>query len=348
MFPDWSESAQVRITVARTISLLLLLFLPQALLCGQELQKSADINTQLFRMAQLDRAAHDYTIGSDDVLQITVFEVPEISGEYRVSSRGQLSLPLLPAKIEAGGLTAGELENSLEQSLRASQLVNNPQVSVSVKDYRSHPITVVGAVRKPTVYQAVGRTSLLQVLAYAEGLADDAGSTVIISHSARRSLAETTASSAGEERPPETIVIRLRDLLESGDSRFNVELEGGDTVAVPRAGIVYVVGAVNRPGGFVLKDDREEMTVLKALALAEDLKPTALRSKAVIVRKDPGKAQSTEIPVDLSKILGAKGSNPVLQANDVLFVPDSGGKRALRRAAEAALQITTGIVIFRR
>ena len=306
-------------------------------------------------MAQMDRAAHDYTIGPDDVLQITVFEVPEISGEYRVSSRGQLSLPLLPARIQAGGLTAGELEHALEQNLQASQLVNHPQVNVSIKEYRSHPITVVGAVRKPTVYQAVGRTSLLQVLAYAEGLADDAGSTIVITRSAGRSPvattaapSDTTASSLAEEASPETIVIRLSDLLESGDPRFNIGLEGGDTVAVPRAGIVYVVGAVNRPGGFVLKDDREEMTVLKALALAEDLKPTALRSRAVIVRKDPAKGETTEIPVNLSKILGAKGSNPALQANDILFVPDSGGKRALRRAAEAALQITTGIVIFRR
>ncbi len=322
------------------------------MLCGQELQKSADVNTQLFRIAQLDRAVRDYAIGPDDVLQITVFEVPEISGEYRVSSRGQVSLPLLPGRIQAAGLTAGELESSLEESLRASQLVNNPQVSVSVKEYRSHPITVVGAVRKPTVYQAVGRTSLLQVLAHAEGLADDAGSTVVIARHARHSPAgspdDQTASNPGDDSLPETLVIRLKDLLESGDPRFNLELEGGDTVAVPRAGIVYVVGAVNRPGGFVLKDDREEMTVLKALALAEDLKPTALRSKAVIVRKDPGTGQSTEIPVDLSKVLGARGSNQVLQANDILFVPDSGGKRALRRAAEAALQITTGIVIFRR
>ena len=338
--------------MARIICLLLLFFFPGVSLCGQELQKSADVNTQLFRLVHLERAAHDYTIGPDDVLQISVFEVPEISGQYRVSSRGQLSLPLLPGKILAAGLTAAELETALEESLLASQLVNSPQVSVSVKEYRSHPITVVGAVRRPTVYQAVGQTSLLEVLAHAEGLADDAGGTVMITRQAIRPLAGSpaaqTASNPGAGPSPESRVIRLKDLLESGDPRFNVSVEGGDTVAVPRAGIVYVVGAVNRPGGFVLKDDREEMSVLKALALAEDLKPSALRSKAVIVRRDSRTGQSAEIPVDLSKILGAKGSNPVLQANDILFIPDSGGKRALRRAAEAALQITTGIVIFRR
>ncbi len=334
------------------MSFLLLLSMATAMLCGQELKKSDDVNTQLFRLVQVEKAAHDYTIGPDDVLQITVFEVPEISGEYRVSSRGQLSLPLLPQKILAAGLTAAELETTLEESLRASQLVNTPQVSISVKEYRSHPITVVGAVRKPTVYQAVGRTSLLEVLARAEGLADDAGSTVVITRQANPQLVGSPATEAASRPDADpsagTRVVRLKDLLESGDPRFNVPVEGGDTVAVPRAGIVYVVGAVNRPGGFVLKDDREEMSVLKALALAEDLKPSALRSKAVIVRKDLRTGQSTEIPVDLSKILGAKGSNPVLQANDILFVPDSGGKRALRRAAEAALQITTGIVIFRR
>jgi polysaccharide export outer membrane protein len=347
------------------MSVLFLFLFPGAMLCGQELQKSADVNTQLLRLAQLQSAAHDYLIGPDDVLQITVFEVPEISGEHRVSSRGELSLPLLPGKILAAGLTAAELETKLEESLRTSQLVNTPQVSVSVKEYRSHPITVVGAVRTPTVYQAVGHTSLLEVLARAGGLAEDAGSTVVITQRALPPLAgDPAAGTATDPGAPasrmrdfgpqganpssETRVIRLKDLLESGDPRFNVPVEGGDTVSVPRAGIVYVVGAVNRPGGFVLKDDREEMSVLKALALAEDLKSSALRSKAVIVRKDSRTGQSTEIPVDLSKILGAKGSDPVLQANDILFVPDSGGKRALRRAAEAALQITTGIVIFRR
>jgi polysaccharide export outer membrane protein len=135
--------------------------------------------------------------------------------------------------------------------------------------------------------------------------------------------------------------------MEQGDSSLNYDLYPGDRVTVQRAGIVYVVGAVNRAGGFVLKNDREQMTVLKALALAEFVKPTAETKKAVIIRKSPTAAGGTlEIPVELNKIIDGKAKDRVLLGNDILFVPDSASKRALHRAGEAAAQAAS-IAIYR-
>ena len=115
-----------------------------------------------------------------------------------------------------------------------------------------------------------------------------------------------------------------------------------------RAGVIYVVGAVGRPGGFTVKNDQEQMTVLKAIALAEDLKSTAIKSRALIIREDgrtPPARQ--ELQVNLSEVLGGRAPDPPMQANDILFIPDSSTKKAMHRAAEAAVQIATGIIIWR-
>ena len=119
-------------------------------------------------------------------------------------------------------------------------------------------------------------------------------------------------------------------------------------MSVARAGIVYVVGAVERPGGFVLKSDSEEITALKAIALAQGLKGTARPGDAVIIRKIPRTGKEEEIEVNLGRIMARKSEDVRLQANDILFVPDSFGKKVLRRAAEAAVSITSGLIIFRR
>lgn len=148
---------------------------------------------------------------------------------------------------------------------------------------------------------------------------------------------------------PRVVTVDLKRLMESGDPALNLDVFPGDRVTVQRAGIIYVVGAVNRAGGFPLKDDQEEMTVLKAIALAQDLKPTAQKDRAMIMRKNPQIAGGREeIPVDLKMVLIGRAPDRPMQPNDILFIPDSAGKKALRRAAEAAIQVTTGLVIWRR
>ena len=284
----------------------------------------------------------DYLIGSGDLISIDVFDVPELSRAVRVSESGHISLPLIPVKIRAAGLSGFQLEEKLAELLQVNGLVSSPQVTVFVKEHRSQPITIIGAVNKPTVYQVIRHTTLLEALSYAQGLADDAGSTVLVTR--------PTRPGEGTDTPgdPPTVTINLKDLLDSGDPQFNIPVFGGDVISVARAGIVYVVGAVQRPGGFVLKSDSEEMTALKAVALAQGLKGTSKPARAAIIRKDPETGEEQVIDVNLKSIMARKAEDVGLYANDILFVPDSPGKKALRRVAEAGLAITTGLIIWRR
>ncbi len=283
------------------------------------------------------------------MLNIQVFDVPELSREVRVAESGYISLPLIPERVRAGGMTSFQLEQKLAELLQTNGLVAHPQVSVFVREARSQPITVIGAVKNPMVYQAVRQTTLLEVLSQAGGITDDAGSTVIIT---RGGQAKPSPGGSGEDGSdagarPMTITINLNDLLESGDPKYNILLTGGDVVSVPRAGVVYVLGAVERPGGFVLQSDREQMSTLKVLALAGGLRPTAKPRQAVILRRDPNATQKQELAVDLNKIMARKSEDIQLLPNDILYVPDSAGKRALRRAGEAAISISSGVALFR-
>jgi polysaccharide biosynthesis/export protein len=293
----------------------------------------------------------DYAISPDDLLDISVFDVPEMSHSYRVRPGGSITLALLPDPIQAAGLTPDQLAAAIRDRLKSADLVSDPRVTVDVRESRMHSIAVTGAVKKPQLYPVFGKTTLLDVLAQAEGLADDAGGVALVT----RGGAEKPASGSTAEgqdgaggKPGDPTVIDLKRLMQTGDRRLNVDLYPGDRVTVERAGVVYVVGAVNRPGGFVLTSEHEPMTVLKALALAEDLKPTAIPNKAVIIFPDAkASGAQKESPVKLKDILAGRAPDRPLQADEILFVPDSTGQRAMRRAAEAAVQITTGVIIWR-
>jgi polysaccharide export outer membrane protein len=307
------------------------------------------------RIAQLAQASNlkqgEYTIGSGDLLGIEVFDVPELSREVRVNETGYISLPLMPSKVRAVGLTPYQLQDKLAELLQTNGLVSTPEVTVSVKEQHSQPITVIGAVRTPLVIQAQRKTTLLQALSQAGGIADDAGSKVIVTRSIPEVGVPEVADSADAGNPPpagapETYTINLADVLESGDGRFNIPLAGGDVVSVPRAGIIYVVGAVQKPGGFLLQNDLDRMTMLKMLSLAGGTTNTAKVKNAVILRKNLDTGQRDQVPVDLSKVMHLKTPDVQLQSNDILFVPDSNGLRALHRAGDVAISLTTGIGII--
>jgi polysaccharide biosynthesis/export protein len=290
------------------------------------------------------RSPADYAISPDDLLDITVFDVPEMSHSYRVRPGGSITLPLMPGPIPAAGLTPDQLAGAIGDRLKAAGLISNPQVTVDVHESRLHSIAVAGAVRKPQLYPVFGKTTLLDVLAQAEGLADDAGGVALVA----RTSATAEAGVGSGSKPTDPIVIDLKRLMQTSDPRLNIDLFPGDRVTVERAGVVYVVGAVNRPGGFVLTSEHQPMTVLKALALAEDLKPTALANKAMIIQPKPSASGAQdESPVRLKDILAGRAPDRPLVADEILFVPDSTSQRALRRAAEAAVQITTGVIIWR-
>ena len=334
-------------------SILLIFLLPGSVptaFAQQKLVTPEETNDRIRQLATvLPTKPGDYVIGSGDLLHIDVFDVPELSRDTRVGESGYISLPLIPVRVRAGGLTAFQLEEKLAELLQANGLVSHPQVTVFIKEQRSQPITVIGAVRRPMVYQAIRQTTLLQVLSEAGGIADDAGNTVIVNRAGPQAPSGNTVGSSDAGHSPEslTITINLNELLESGDSKSNIILMGGDVVTVPRAGIVYVVGAVDKPGGFVLQAEREQMTALKVLALAGGFKGSAKPHDAVILRKNPDTGQRQEVAVDLSKVMQRKAEDVRMLPNDVLFVPDSAGKKALRRTGEAVLGLTTGVAIIR-
>ena len=249
--------------------------------------------------------------------------------------------------------------------------MKDPHAGVFVSSIQSHPVSVAGAVKKPGVFQIQGAKSLLEMLSMAEGLADDAGDEVLVMRGAglrvgMSRLSDTPnmnadhRSTSGETAPAppasmqeiassenETVRINLKNLLESGDERFNITVYPGDIVKVTRAGIVYVVGEVKKPGGFVLKT-HEQMSVLKAIALAEGLTSTSAKGRTRIIRTDENTGQKTEVPVDLDKILAGKTPDPPLNSADIVFVPNSAGKTALYKGSEAALATVSGLVIFHR
>jgi polysaccharide export outer membrane protein len=250
------------------------------------------------------------------------------------------------------------LQDKLAELLQVNGLVTHPQVTVTVKEQHSEPITVIGAVKTPLTVQSVHQMSLLQVLSQAGGIADDAGNKVLITRRPSASTGEDTSGAAIENpakpdslkasaSPQETIAIDLNDLLDSGDPKYNIPLVGGDVVTVPRAGVVYAVGAVQHPGGYVLQTDRQQLTVLKVVSLAGGLLPTAKPGNAIILRQPVGSSHREEVPVDVKKILTLKSEDIPLRQNDILYVPDSTGKHALRRSAEVAIAIASGAALIR-
>jgi polysaccharide export outer membrane protein len=250
--------------------------------------------------------------------------MPDLKSSVRVSQQGAISLPMLGV-VQVAGLSAAEIEAKLADELRRTY-VRNPQVSVQVEEIESQPISVVGAVAEPGTFQVRGPMHLLAVLSLAKGVTDTAGDRVLIMRA---------------DNPSQTIDLDLKQVLESGDPQLNVVVNPGDVVKVTAAAMLYIVGEFKKPGAFPFpRGDR--LTVLRALALGEGLGPTADKKDAVIMRVGPDGTQ-TEIGIRLDRIIKAEEPDPVLQANDVLFVPGSGGKAA----AQATLSALSRLLVFR-
>jgi polysaccharide biosynthesis/export protein len=319
---------------------------------GQEKSETPQqTNEKIEQLAALARAhPMDTPIGSGDLLHVDVFDVPELSRDLRVSDAGDVSFPLVPGKILVAGVTSFQLESKLAQLLIENGLVSHPQVSVFVKEQNSEPVTVVGAVNHTMVYQVSRPTTLLEVLSAAGGIADDAGSVVIVTRRLRSDVPRTEPTSATSDSATDDqkITIRIQDLLESGDSVYNIPVYGGDTISVPRAGIVYVTGfGIAQPGGYVLQSHGEQITVLKAIALAHGLTTFAKADDAVIMRTNTATGAKDEIPVHVKQIEDRKTDDVPMKSNDILYIPDSKGKKILARGAEAAIGIGSGIAIYR-
>ncbi len=315
----------------------------------KRVETTEETNSRILALSkQAEAANNEYKLGSGDLVNIEVFDVPQLTRDVRISESGYISLPLLPVRVLARGLSVIQLQEKIGELLQANGLVTNPEVTVNLKEQRSQPITVIGAVKTPQVIQSVRPMSILEVLSACGGISEEAGSTLMVT---RKAAPDKTATADSPDidplAGPQTFTVDLWDLLNSPMPKDNLMLTGGDIVTVPRAGIFYVVGAVTHPGGFILSNDADQMTTLKALALAAGTTSTAKANEAVIVRKDPITGKSAEIPVDLKKLMQRKGTDAKMQANDILFVPDSAGKHALHRATDVIISLTSGVAMMR-
>ncbi len=286
-----------------------------------------------------------YVLGTGDQLTVQVFGADDLPQRpYEVGPDGKINLPMV-GKVQASGISVRDLETNL--TTRYKVFFKNPQVSVSVTDYRSEPVTVVGAVNNPNVIQLHGPTRLMQVISQAGGLRADAGDKILIT---RPLLAENgSAPSAGASDPNAKFYVKQIDLLQiidGTDPSANVLVEANDVVTVPRAKMVYVVGAVGKPGGYVLDGHNSTLSVLQAIALAGGTSSTAASSKTRILHAT-GSGDRVEAEINLNKILSNKSPDIPLHADDILFVPNSTAKTIGYRAIEAGVGIGTGLAIWR-
>ena len=272
----------------------------------------------------------EYLINPEDVLDVYVYDVPELSREFVVSAVGTITVPLLPKPLQAAGLSPEQLARSLEAEFRQKGRLSRPQITVAVKQSRRSLVTVEGAVKSPQAVPLIGRSRLIAVLSQCGGRADDAGSTITVT---RGELALHDLGLEGASTSP-TATVEFKNLVDVNDPMSKFDVWPGDRVSVERAGLFYVLGQVNRPGGYNLKSAQEQLTVLQALAIAGDFTPIAKSDQAMIIRKNPTAPNGRiEIALNVKDIIYGRSPDSVLQANDILYVPVSGSKKAMRTAA---------------
>jgi len=310
---------------------------------GQQIESSRQIkamNERILMSTLSSKVAlyDDYEIGPEDLLEITVFEVEALNQTVRVSFQGNISLPLL-GTLRVKGLTASELEREI-RDLLAERYLQDPHVTVFVKEYRSRRISVIGAVEKPDVYTVTGQKTILDMLATAGGLKEDAGSMLFL---IRPPPAEGEAVKSDEDptqETPRTFVVDLEELLVKGNLDLNLQLMHGDVINVPVGGKVFVGGEVWHPGGFPLKGER--MTVSQAIVLAGGIKPTAHGPGTKIFRYSEEGVGKKVLSVNASAILKGKAEDIYVEESDIIIIPRHGLKAfliGLRDAAAGLLSV---------
>ena len=271
-------------------------------------------------------------IGVDDLVGVQVYDSPELTRTVRVGKEGTVRLPMLKRKIQAAGLYPQDVETAIAEALKEEQILVDPVVTVSVVEYRSRPISIVGAVKRPLTFQSVGHITLLDAISRAEGLAEDAGPEILISR-----------QQPGADGRPTTLVQRVavKTLIDAADPEANLRLDGGEEIRVPEAGRVWILGSVKKPGAFPIKDSADT-SVMKILAMAEGT-GQYFAPVAFIYRKEGATGGKNEIPIDIKKILERKSPDVTLLPNDVLYIPENYKRKGVMTALEKSLPAAAAI-----
>jgi polysaccharide biosynthesis/export protein len=288
-----------------------------------------------------------YLVGSEDTVTVRVLDIEEFSpqnlGPIRVDNQGDIRLPIL-GRIHVAGLNVEQVEDIVTKGLLS--IMQAPEVTVTVTGFGSRPISVLGAVRNPGVRQIGGRQTLVEALSLAGGLNSEAGNSILITRrvdSGPLPLSDSSIDNSGK-----FLVggLKVRAVMEANDPSANIEVLANDVITVPKAELVYVIGAVKKPGGFIL-NEKEQVSTLQALSLAEGLDNLAGPKGARILRQNEAGRPRSEIPVNLRSILEGTAPDLLLHANDILFVPGNKAKYAAVRALEVAIQMGVGVAIWR-
>jgi len=278
-------------------------------------------------------------LGIDDLVAVSVYDAPELTRSLRVEQDGAIWLPLLKNGVKAAGYFPRDLETSIADALKTEQILVDPIVKVTVIEYHSRPISVIGAVKKPLTFQAVGTVTLLEALAKAEGLSSDAGTEVLVSRP--QPMPDSRVSATLVERIP------LSRLLKEADASVNYVLHGGEEIRVPEASKIFVVGNVKKPGAFPVHN-AEDNSILKLVALSEGVLPFAAKQAYLYRRDENGTKQ--EIPIEFEKIMQRKVPDMVLQADDILYIPDNKGRRntmtVIERLSSFGTSTASGVLIW--
>ncbi len=261
-----------------------------------------ELNRALFASVESAPSYEDYLIGEGDLLSVSIFEAPELNTEARVSARGYITLPLL-GPVEIKGLTASEAEQKIEDLYRRKYL-QDPHVTIFVKEQYAAKITLLGAVNKPGTYDYPSRQRLLDVLAMCGGLSDKAGKIVQV----RRKI-------KGKDRP-EVYLVDLDELIRKGRAELNIPIYGGDVIFVPEGGVVYVDGAVRKPGMYPIKG---RMTVQEAIIAAGGFSSIADESSIKLIRVDD-RGKREVLKISLNELQQGKARDLFVQDRDVVFV----------------------------
>jgi len=255
-------------------------------------------------------------LGPGDLLEISVFDTPELTQKTRVDSDGKITMALI-GEVDVRGMSPDALQKLIRQKLIDGRFMKDPQVSVFVAEYAGQAAYVTGEVNRPGAYPLLRSHRLRDLISVAGGFTARAGNSVTIARQ-------------GDSALP----LRI-DLSDKDDDKSNPEILPGDNITVGQTGIVYVLGDVERPGGFLL-DRRTTLSVMQALALAEGVKSSASLSKASLIRTNQETRQ--EIPLNLKMILKSQSPDPPLQAGDIIFVPGSLTRGMGRHAIDVILQ----------
>jgi polysaccharide export outer membrane protein len=285
----------------------------------------------------------EYILGPEDQIKLWALGMEEISDKpLQINPGGYLDLPVL-GRIKAAGLTVDQLRSELLE--RLSVEVREPSVSIDILEFGSQPVSIMGAVTQPGVHQLRGRRTLAEVLSLAGGLRADAGPRIKISRRMEWGKIPLPTATADAKSEFSVAEINLKDFLAVRNPAENILIRPHDVITVPSAEMIYVIGAVAKPGGFAL-NEHDSISALQALSLAGGLGGTHAAGHSTILRLSPNSGEREEIKVDLKRVLAGKARDVALQPNDILFVPDSASKRVTSRVLEATVQTLSGLIIW--